>query len=264
MEVKKYLTDYYNSHNEVGRLTTRHGSVEFMTTMRYIKKYLAPECKIVEIGAGSGCYSHALSCQGYSVDAVELIEHNIELFKENTQSCEEITIMQGSATDLIMFASNAYEITLVLGPIYHLFTEEDKLKALSEAIRITKKGGIVFVAYCMTDVSILDYGFMQGHIFELIEKKMVDSETFKVFLNPCDLFELHRKEDIDRLMNRFNVTRLHFIATDGYSCHNSMREALANMDDKAFDMYLKYHFATCEQQDMVGLSHHTLDVFRKN
>jgi ubiquinone/menaquinone biosynthesis C-methylase UbiE len=264
MDAMKYLTEYYNSRNEDGRFTTRHGSVEFLTTMRYIVKYIKPGDRIIEIGAGTGRYSHALARQGYSVDAVELIEHNIEVFKTNTMSDEKVTVTQGNATDLSVFSDNTYSITLVLGPIYHLFTEEDKLKALSEAVRITKKGGIVFVAYCMMDVSILDYGFMQGHVFELIEKKMLDTETFKAYSNPWDLFELHRKDDIDCLMNRFDVTRLHFVATDGYSCHSNMREALANMDDKTFDLYLKYHYATCEQADKVGLSHHTLDVFRKD
>lgn len=263
MDAMKYLTEYYNGHNEDGRLLSRHGSVEFLTTMRFIEKYLNPGNRIIEIGAGTGRYSHVLARQGYAVDAVELIEHNIEVFTANTSPDETVTITQGNATDLSVIADNIYDIALVLGPIYHLFTEEDKLKALAEAIRITKKGGIVFVAYCMTDVSILDYGFMQGHVFELIEKKMLDTKTFKAFSNPWDLFELHRKEDIDRLMSRFNVTRLHFVATDGYSCHSGMRDALANMDDNIFELYLKYHFTTCEQADKVGLSHHTLDVFKK-
>ena len=87
--------------------------------------------RILEIGAATGRYSHALAQKGYCVDAVELIEHNIEIFKQNTTPGETVTITQGNATDLSMFEDDIYDITLLLGPMYHLFTTEDKRKALT-------------------------------------------------------------------------------------------------------------------------------------
>ena len=262
MNTKEYLSSYYESYDEDGRLTSKHGMVEYITTMKYIEKYLQPGMRILEIGAATGRYSHALARKGYRVDAVELIEHNIEIFKQNTLPEETVTIIQGNAMDLSSFKSNTYDITLLLGPMYHLFTTEDKLKALSEAIRVTKRGGVVLVAYCMGDASVLSYGFIRGHIYEIIEKCMVNTETFDTFSNPWDIFELHRKEDIDKLRNKFDVTQLHFIATDGYTNH--MRETVDQMDDETYELYLKYHFAICERQDMIGYSHHTLDIFKKN
>lgn len=262
MEVKDYLSSYYEQYDEDGRLTSKYGMVEYITTMKYIEKYLEPGMRIMEIGAATGRYSHALARQGYQVDAVELVEHNIEIFKQNTALGEPVTITQGNAMDLSAFESDTYDITLLLGPMYHLYTTEDKLKALSEAIRVTKKGGIVFAAYCMGDASVLSYGFIRGEIYNIIEKCMIDTETFDTFSNPWDIFELHRKEDIDKLRAEFDVTQLHFVATDGYANH--MRSTLAEMDDGMYELYIKYHLATCERQDMVGYSHHTLDIFRKD
>ena len=262
MEVKDYLSNYYEQYDEDGRLTSKYGMVEYITTMKYIEKYLKPGMHIMEIGAATGRYSHALARQGYHVDAVELVEHNIEIFKQNTISGEPVTITQGNAMDLSAFESDTYDITLLLGPMYHLYTTEDKLKALSEAIRVTKKGGVVFAAYCMGDASVLSYGFIRGEIYNIIEKCMIDTETFDTFSNPWDIFELHRKEDIDALRAKFDVTQLHFIATDGYANH--MRSTLAEMDDRMYELYIKYHLATCERKDMVGYSHHTLDIFRKD
>ena len=100
-------------------------------------KYLKTGMRIAEIGAGTGRYSHALAQEGYQVDAVELVEHNIGIFNQMTQEGEKVTIQQGNAKDLYFFADESYDITLLLGPMYHLYTEEDQLKALSEAIRIT-------------------------------------------------------------------------------------------------------------------------------
>ena len=262
METKEYLTNYYEKYDENNRLTSKHGMIEYITTMKYIEKYLQPGMRVLEVGAATGRYSHALAQKGYNVDAIELVEHNIEIFKQNMTPGEKVTISQGNAMDLSIFKDDTYDITLLLGPMYHLFTTEDKLKALSEAIRVTKKNGVIFAAYCMGDASVLLYGFIRGEIYNIIEKCMLNTETFDTFSHPWDIFELYRKEDIDKLRSHFDVTQLHFVATDGYTNH--MRETVDKMDDKTYEIYLKYHFSICERQDMVGFSHHTLDIFRKD
>lgn len=262
MNTQDYLSAFYAGYDEEGRLLTRHGHIEFATTMRYIHRYLTPGMRILEIGAGTGRYSHSLAREGYAVDAVELVESNIVRFNANTQPGENITVRQGNACDLSAFADNTYDMTLLLGPMYHLFTEDEKLAALSEAIRVTKKGGVVCVAYCMADASVIAYGFIRGKIGELMEKSMIDPVTFKAFSTPEEIFELHRTEDIAALRSHFDVTPLHLLATDGYANH--MRDVLANMPEEHYQLYLRYHLATCERSDMLGYSHHTLDVFRKN
>ena len=77
MKTNPYLINFYHSYDEDSRLISRHGMVEFLTTMRYIEKYLKPGSRILEIGAGTGRYSHALARQGYAVDAVELVERHV-------------------------------------------------------------------------------------------------------------------------------------------------------------------------------------------
>ena len=264
METNQYLTDFYNRGYEDGRLASRHGSVEFLTTMLYVEKYLKPGDRIIEIGAGTGRYSHALARQGYSVDAVELIESNIEVFRKNTAAGENITITQGTATDLSGFADETYDITLLLGPMYHLFTKDGKQQALREAVRVTEKGGFVFVAYCIADVSILISGFKKKKysVAEFIDKGYIDPQTFSASSEPALIFELVRKEDIDGIMAGFPVTRLHYVATDGYAFH--MPEEIDAMNETEFDLFLRYHFATCERGDMAGLTAHALDIFRKD
>lgn len=256
------LKSFYENYDEDNRLASRYGSVEYLTTMRYIEKYLRPGMRILEIGAATGRYSHALARQGYRVDAVELLEHNIEGFKANTQEGENVTITQGNAVDLSTFGDDTYDLTLLLGPMYHLFTEEEKLAALGEAVRVTKKGGIVFAAYCGNDATILQFCFLRGMLKDAHYKALVDPVTFKAASDPIDLFALHRPEEIAALRSNFAVTPLHFVAADGYA--NYMRDVLSQMDEELFETYLQYHFATCERQDMLGYSNHYLDIFAKD
>ena len=241
MKINPYLTDFYQFYDEDHRLASRHGSVEFLTTMRYVEKYLRQGDRILEIGAATGRYSHALARQGYTVDAVELVEHNIEIFRQNTLADEKISVVQGNALDLSAFSDDQYDITLLLGPLYHLYYQEDKRQAIREAIRVTKRGGIIFAAY--------------------VKGGLLDAKTFAAKSEPKDLFELVRKEDIDELMSVFPVKRLHYVAADG--CALLLREAIDAMDSETFELYLKYHFAVCEREDLLGVTSHAIDIFRK-
>lgn len=261
METIKALTDFYSNYDEEGRLLSKHGQVEYLTTMWYVEKYLRPGMRILEIGAATGRYSHALARKGYRVDAVELVQHNIDIFNSLTQPGEDVTIWQGNAKDLRSFDDDTFDITLLLGPMYHLFTVEEQVQALSEAIRVTRKGGVIFAAYCGNDATMVQYCFGRGMLKEQRYKDLVDFETFKASSDPAELFELYRIEDINALMANFRTERLHFLGTD--MATNYMRSVIDEMDDGLYELYLKYHFTICERPDMVGVSHHFLDVFRK-
>ena len=64
MNTFESLTNYYNTKNEHIRLSSRHGSVEFLTTVRYVEKYLFKNARILEIGAATGKYSHYFAQKG--------------------------------------------------------------------------------------------------------------------------------------------------------------------------------------------------------
>ncbi|MDR2514327.1 MAG: methyltransferase domain-containing protein [Christensenellaceae bacterium] len=258
------IKSYYESYDEKGRLLLRYGQVEFLTTMHYIEKYLFPGAKILELGAGTGRYSHALAQMGYEVDALEYVEHNIELFRQATKPGERVTVRQGDARELVGFEDLSYDLCLILGPLYHVYTREDKLKILNEALRVTRPGGLLFAAHIIGDAALLELGFGK-HLLDIadyIARGKIDPLSFATHSEPEEIFEMVRKEEIDALMAALPVTRLHYLMSDGLS--RMIREALSAMSEEEFALYLRYHFAVCERQDMVGLSSHVLDVFKKN
>jgi len=255
-----FLREYYGRYDEDGRLRSRHGLVEFTVTMHYIEKYLRPGMRILEIGAGTGRYSHALAQMGYEVDAVELVERNIEIFRANTAPGEHITVRQGNALDLHDFPDGAYDVTLLLGPMYHLYTEADQRRALAEAIRVTRPGGTVYAAYCNNDATIVGFAFLRDGIRDPHFRELIDPVTFKAKSNPEDIFQLYRREDIDGLMAGLPVQRLHYVGADMLT--NFFREAVDSWDDELFALWLRYCLSVCERPDMTGMTHHILDIFR--
>ena len=174
------IEKYYNKFNEDKRLLRKHGNVEFVTSMKYIHEYLdSQDAKIIDIGAGTGRYSVALADEGYDVTAVELVKYNLGILKKKNST---VKAYQGNALKLSKFADESFDLTILFGPMYHLTKFEDKVKALSEAARVTKKGGVILVAYVMNEFSVITYGFKENHILELIRDGKL-TEDFRVNLD---------------------------------------------------------------------------------
>ena len=261
MQNNDYLINYYNEYDEEGRLeNNRIGRVEYLTTRRYIDPLLSDDCRIAEIGAGTGRYSVTLSKEGYDVTAVELVQHNLELLKSKLDGSENIKTYLGNALDLNMLEDNTYDITLLLGPMYHLYSDEDKITALKEAVRITKPGGHILVAYCMNEATVIQYVFGCNQLKSVMDLNML-TDDWKCNSEPKDLFEMVRVEDIERLNAAVPVERVKLVATDGASRY--IREYLEDFDDETFAKWLSFHFATCERQDLIGATNHSLDILRK-
>lgn len=254
-----YIEDYYNNYDEDKRLMRKNRLPEFLITMKYIEKYLTPNSKIIEIGAGTGRYSVSLAEKGYDVTAVELVPYNIEILKKKVKPNHKIKIYEGNACDLSFIESETYDIVLLLGPMYHLYNEEDKHNAISEALRVAKKGGIIYSAYCNND-TVMYKMFYTKKILNHLKNGDID-DNYHAVSKPELIFELYRKEDIDRLMSKYNITRLHFVGVDMLSyLYNNKLERL---NKKEFEEYMKFLNVICENESMTGLSIHMLDIFRK-
>ena len=257
-----YIEDYYNEYNEDARLLSRHGQVEYLTTMKYVRECLSSKSNpaVLEVGAGTGRYSVALAKEGYRVTAVDLVAHNLEILRAKLDGSEKITVTQGNALDLSFLADESFDLTMLLGPMYHLYTQEDKLRALSEAVRVTKKGGRILVAYCMNEATVIQFVF-QGDNLRYVADRNLLTPDWHCISEPQEVFELARTEDIAALDEKVPVKRLKLVATDGAT--NYLRGLIDGMNDETFGKWLDYHFSICERPDLIGASNHTLDILEK-
>lgn len=261
------LEQHYNKFNEEKRLDSRHGQVEYITSMKYIHQCLEyiidkrkcekEDIKILDIGAGTGRYSVPLSNEGYDVSAVELVKHNLGLLKAKNSN---VKAYQGNALKLKRFTDEEFDVALLFGPMYHLFTFEDKLKALNEAKRVVKKGGIILVAYLMNEYSVITYAFKEKHIMECIQEERLTSD-YHTISSEKNLYDYMRTEDIQKLNDAAGLERIKIISPDGAA--NYIRPYLNQLTQEEFEEFIKYHLATCERADMLGAAAHTLDILRK-
>jgi len=200
--------------------------------MKYIHDFLPTQdkhlFKIADIGAGTGRYSVALAKEGFDVTAVELVKHNLEILESKH---EHVKCWPGNALDLSFLPDETFDATILFGPLYHLHKEEEKLTALKEARRITKKGGKIFAAYLLNEYSILSYCFAQNRILELIKSGNV-SEDFHIAPKENELYDYVRLEDIDRLNKMGGIKRIKIFSPDGPA--DFMRKELNSMTEEAY------------------------------
>ena len=250
------IEKHYNKHPEDLRLQRRHGIVEFETTMYHLRRLLRPGMLLLDIGAGTGRYASALMAEGYKVKAVELVRRNIEVFRQRDP---EADVVQGDARDLSFIPSASADATLLLGPLYHLIGEEEKLKALREARRVTKPGGLIFVAYLMNEYSILSYCFDEERIGDFLARGIVDHD-FHIQTQEGELYDYVRLEDIDRLDRQAGLQRVTIFSPDGPADY--MRTRLNRMSDETFAHFLAYQKVVSERPDLIGAGSHVVDVVR--
>ena len=251
-ELKEKLTAFYNKFNEDKRLDTRHGQVEFLTSLKYLHEYLKPGDKICDIGAGPGKYSLFLKEEGYDVTAVELVRPNIGMLRAKDK---QIRIIEANATDLSMLKDDEFDVVIMFGPMYHIYDKEDRIKALKEAKRICKR--TLFVTYIMNEYAVIEYAFKDGHYKEVKDKL---TDDYKID-DPDALFIQTRIEEIDELNEICGLKLLKRFAADGPTDY--MRSTINNMDEETFAAFLNFHMKTCERKELLGASSHVTDILTK-
>ncbi len=255
--INKFYTDICN---EDERLLQRAGKVEYYITTTFIDKYLKRGMKLFEIGSGTGRYSLHYADMGYSVNALELVEHNIEVCKSHIKKSMDICVKQGNALDLSGYDDCSFDFTLVLGPAYHLYTKEDLSKAISEALRVTKKGGYIAVSYLTSDSIVLDDWPLFSSQFINGTGSAYD-EHYKIINKSEGLFAAYYIEEFLQIMKGYPVKLLHNVATDGLS--RILRDRLDAMSEQEFELWIKYNLSICERKDLQGYSSHMLYLGQK-
>lgn len=273
------LIEHYNKFNEDKRLKSRHGEVEFRVSMKYIHKYLdeilssmasgdneancnenerKSKIKILDVGAATGAYSIPLSEEGYDVYAIELVKHNVQRLRAKS---DKVHAIQGNALKLSKkYEKDFFDLVLVFGPMYHLYSYEDKLKVIEEAKKVTKENGIIMIAYLMEDYAVVKHGFIENTIGESFEKGKVDSD-YNVISTEDDLYDYTSLETIKKLSDDCKMNRITIFTPDGPA--NYIRPSLREMDEKNYELFVAYVEKIAERTDMIGAAGHTVDVLRK-
>ena len=251
---------FYDRADEDSRLRrSRHGQLEYAVTMHYIHRFAGAGDKVLEVGAGTGRYSVALAKEGMDVTAVELVESNLAVLRKNSRGIEHIRSFQGDATDLSRFEDGLFDVTLVLGPLYHLYEEEDVHRAIDEAVRVTKTGGTILFAF-ISVFGIMYANYLTGNWAAGQEENFTEDYRVRHFKE--QLFTGYDIVEFEKLFEGKPVRRIATTGTDG------MLEAVEDrpdfeIRDEDFPAFVDWYLAFSEKRELLGSASHLLYICRK-
>ena len=257
---KEFISGFYDRADEDSRLLrTRHGQLEYAVTMHYIHRYSAPGARVLEVGAGTGRYSIALAGEGMEVTAVELAPGNLAILREKSRGLPGIASFEGDATDLSRFPDGAFDLTLVLGPMYHLYEPRDVHRAIDEAVRVTKKGGVLMFAF-LSVFGIMYANYLTGNWAAGQEENFDGDYRVRHFQD--QLFTGYDVAEFEELFGGKPVQRLTTAGTDG------LLEAVEDrpdfeIKDQDFPAFVNWYLAFAEKRELLGNTNHLLYICRK-
>ena len=254
------ISSFYNQVDEDSRLQrSRHGQLEYAVTMHYIHRFIKPGTKVLEVGAGTGRYSIALAKEGMNVTAVELVESNLSVLRKNSEGIRSLRSFQGDATNLSQFDDQTFDMTLVLGPLYHLYDADDVQKAIDEAVRVTKKNGVILFAF-LSVYGIMYDNYFQGNWAAGQEENFTKDYRVRHFKE-----QLFTGYDIKEFESLFDGKPVQWITTAGT---DGIVEAIEDrtdfkITDEDFPAFVDWYLAFSEKRELLGATSHLLYICRK-
>ena len=219
------LAHYEELGQEERRLFTPvSGILEFARSQELIRRHLPPPVQVVlDVGGGPGAYSCWLAREGYEVHLIDPVPRHLEqakLASDNQPVHPIASVSQGNALSLPQ-RDEVSDAVLLMGPLYHLTRRDDRLRALHEARRVLRPGGLVFASAINRFASLLD-GLKRGLIddpcfVQILQRDMAEGQH-RNRQNTEGYFTtayFHRPEELEAEIGEAGLTLKELVAVQG-------------------------------------------------
>ncbi|MEA4831387.1 MAG: class I SAM-dependent methyltransferase [Oscillospiraceae bacterium] len=274
MDTAKTVKEYYNSSVEAewNRIA---GRPEFLLTCRFLDKYIKPgDSKyinsgdsVLDIGGGPGRYSLYLSQKGCNVTLFDLSDKNIEFAKNKADELNlKLNTICGDAREADSLVNKQFDYILLMGPMYHLLEEEDRIKAVNSALKLLKPNGIIFVSFisvyggliymtkCAQDIIISEVPMEINFRETVINRRSYSGEAFT-------LAHFIQMKEILPFMERFPLEKLHLFGQEGIMTLNE--DKIMSQPQNVIDAFVDFSLKVCENEELLSWSEHLMYVGRK-
>ncbi|WP_194916189.1 class I SAM-dependent methyltransferase [Catenulispora rubra] len=192
-ELNSHIAEYYSEHyEEADRLSVNaFGRLERERTKQLLLRELPPApARILDVGGGPGVYAAWLAQLGYDVTLIDPVPRHCE----QAAGYGTFAVQTGDARALQAPDASA-DVVLLLGPLYHLIDPDDRARALREANRVVRPGGLIAAAFIGRQTPILD----------LAAKRRINDDALYALLGTLDQ---HGVNDPD---SGFTVAHFHSV-----------------------------------------------------
>jgi ubiquinone/menaquinone biosynthesis C-methylase UbiE len=264
MQVEDEIRSYYEKGVELDRLMQGYSRIEFERTKELLARHLPPPpARLLDVGGGPGVYAEWLAEAGYDVRLVDASPLHVRQALERSKN--RFAAVEGDARSLDE-ADESYDVVLLLGPLYHLTERDDRLRALREAGRVLRPGGLVAAAAISRFASLLD-GLYGGYLTEpmfwpVVERDLADGQHRSPPDADAPVFTtayFHRPEELRAELEEagFPVDGVFGVEGPGWLLGDRWE------DERAREHILRIARALEQEPTVIGTSSHLLVVARK-
>jgi ubiquinone/menaquinone biosynthesis C-methylase UbiE len=142
------------------------GRLEYLRTREVLARYLPPPpVTVLDVGGGAGVYALPLAREGYTVHLIDPVSLHVAQAREASTLQRDAPLASAEVGDARRLAwdDGSVEAVLLLGPLYHLTSRDDRLQALREAYRVVRPGGVLAAAAISRFASTYD-GLLRGYL----------------------------------------------------------------------------------------------------
>jgi 2-polyprenyl-3-methyl-5-hydroxy-6-metoxy-1,4-benzoquinol methylase len=263
MEISKIVRDYYNEgvETEWKRIA---GRPEFLLTCRFIDRYIKSGDRVLDIGGGPGRYSLYLAGKGCEVTLFDLSDENIKFVKGKAiEDNVSIKTICGDARVADILLQERYDHVLLMGPMYHLLKESDRIDAVNAALKLLKPNGVIFISFINMIAGMIYAMKCQPDIIGDPCEKYFDAfmENTSFAGGAFTQSYFSKQDEILPFMEQFPLDKLHFFGQESISspCENNIMSQEKEIVDSWIDLCEKI----CEREDLLSWSEHLMYIGRK-
>jgi SAM-dependent methyltransferase len=258
---------YYASGTELDRLALPLGLIEFTRTKEIIDRHLPGlPATVVDSGGGPGPYAIWLAERGYEVIHRDLMQLHVDETISRARSADVALDSQVGDARSLDLPDDIADATLLLGPLYHLTAGVERIRALTEARRVTRQDGVVFGAAISRWAARL-HGILIDRVYEKFPQalSMLDPLERTGVLPP--LFEgsfagyCHRPDELSEEVSAAGLEVLDLVNVEGIAfALTDLSERLASESDRS--VVLDAARAVERVPELLGLGPHLLITAR--
>jgi ubiquinone/menaquinone biosynthesis C-methylase UbiE len=155
------------------------GRLEYLRTRELLARYLPqPPVTVLDVGGGAGVYALPLAREGYSVYLIDAVPLHVEQAREASALQRDAPLAGAQVGDArrLVWDDKSVDAVLLLGPLYHLTSRDDRLQALQEAYRVVRPGGVIAAAAISRFASTYD-GLLRGFLEDPRFKDIVERDV---------------------------------------------------------------------------------------
>jgi ubiquinone/menaquinone biosynthesis C-methylase UbiE len=268
---KHIVRQYYAQHvaQEWRRLARdAYHRLEFATTMRFIRQYFPKRGLVLDAGGGPGRYTIELAKSGYDVVLHDLAPENLSFAKRKIQQAGLMRRVKaldaGSITDLRQYRDGSFDAVICLGgPLSHVLEPKRIDRAVSELVRVAKKGAPILVSV-MSRLAILRTQLLefQNEIGLPVFTRGRDAGHYAggYGFTACRFF---LPEEFRGYFTDKNVKVLSMAGLEGLASHCAAAINKLARNKKRWKIWMETHYKTCTHPAVAGMSEHMLLVCRK-